>query len=133
MTFRCRPRAGGDPYAAAKRCGRVSDDRNLGGYGSPPARGRQRLGSRQRYLRTLDSRASGDERSWWLRCALLTAVCMILTHTPAVAQPVEDFYRGKTITIYVGTGTGAGAVSAYPMALAPVIRKYIPDGMVIYQ
>ena len=44
----------------------------------------------------------------------------------AAAQTVEDFYRGKTITIYVGTGMGAGAVSAYPMALAPVIKKYIP-------
>src|SRR5436190_19908322 len=56
------------------------------------------------------------------------AACAILlaTHAPAVAQSVEDFYRGKTITIYVGTGIGAGAVSAYPMALAPVIRKYIP-------
>jgi len=47
-------------------------------------------------------------------------------HTVAAAEPVADFYRGKTITIYVGTGVGAGAVSAYPMALAPVIRKYIP-------
>jgi len=43
MTLCCRPRAGGDPYAAARRCGRASDNRNLGGYGSPPARGRQRL------------------------------------------------------------------------------------------
>jgi tripartite-type tricarboxylate transporter receptor subunit TctC len=42
------------------------------------------------------------------------------------AETVEEFYRGKTITMYVGTGVGAGAVSAYPMALAPVIRKYIP-------
>src|SRR6266446_5909394 len=52
------------------------------------------------------------------------AACAILlaTHAPAVAQSVEDFYRGKTITIYVGTGMGAGAVSAYPMGLAPVLR-----------
>ncbi|HEY2230036.1 MAG TPA: hypothetical protein VGI22_20320 [Xanthobacteraceae bacterium] len=42
------------------------------------------------------------------------------------AETVEEFYRGKTITMYVGTGVGAGAVSAYPMALAPVIKKYIP-------
>jgi hypothetical protein len=28
--------------------------------------------------------------------------------------------------MYVGTGIGAGAVSAYPMAMAPVLRKYIP-------
>ena len=33
-----RPRAGGDPYDAARRRGRASDNRNLGGYGSPPAR-----------------------------------------------------------------------------------------------
>jgi tripartite-type tricarboxylate transporter receptor subunit TctC len=44
----------------------------------------------------------------------------------ARAETVEEFYRGKTITMVVGTGVGAGAVSAYPIALAPVIRKYIP-------
>jgi tripartite-type tricarboxylate transporter receptor subunit TctC len=44
----------------------------------------------------------------------------------ALAETVEEFYRGKTITMYVGTGMGAGAVSAYPMAMAPIIRKYIP-------
>jgi tripartite-type tricarboxylate transporter receptor subunit TctC len=42
------------------------------------------------------------------------------------AETVEEFYRGKTIKMYVGTGAGAGAVSGYPMALAQVIRKYIP-------
>jgi len=43
MTLDCRPRAGGDPYAAARGCGKDGDNRHLGGYGSPPARGRQRL------------------------------------------------------------------------------------------
>jgi tripartite-type tricarboxylate transporter receptor subunit TctC len=57
---------------------------------------------------------------------VLAAACLLLTCAPATADTVEDFYRGKIITIYVGTGIGAGAVSAYPMALAPVIRKYIP-------
>src|SRR5262249_29414492 len=32
MTPRCRPRAGGDPYAAARQCGRARDNRDLGGY-----------------------------------------------------------------------------------------------------
>jgi len=50
MTLRCRPRAGGDPYSAARRCGTAGDNRKLGGYGSPPARGRQRLGSCQGHL-----------------------------------------------------------------------------------
>src|ERR1700722_7519435 len=49
-----------------------------------------------------------------------------LTANVTQAETVEEFYRGKTITMYVGTGVGAGAVSAYPMALAPVIKKYIP-------
>jgi tripartite-type tricarboxylate transporter receptor subunit TctC len=44
----------------------------------------------------------------------------------AHAETVEEFYRGKTIKMYVGTGPGAGAVSGYPMALAQVIGKYIP-------
>ncbi len=44
----------------------------------------------------------------------------------AKAETVEEFYRGKTITMYIGTGVGAGAVSSYPMAIAPVIRKYLP-------
>ena len=56
----------------------------------------------------------------------LAAASLLAAGTPAAAETVEDFYRGKTITIYVGTGVGAGAVSAYPTALAPVIRKYIP-------
>ena len=47
---------------------------------------------------------------------LAAITCFFLNHTTATAQRVEDFYRGKTITIYVGTGIGAGAVSAYPMA-----------------
>jgi tripartite-type tricarboxylate transporter receptor subunit TctC len=54
------------------------------------------------------------------------AALSIFATSPALADSVEDFYRGKTITIYVGTGPGGGAVSGYPMALAPVIRKYIP-------
>src|SRR5262245_17574729 len=72
----------------------------------------------------------GSRPHSWLRRAshhaLMGAACVILSLTAATAEPVEDFYRGKTITIYVGTGIGAGAVSAYPMALAPVIKKYIP-------
>lgn len=46
--------------------------------------------------------------------------------TPSRAETVEDFYRGKTITMVVGTGVGAGAISAYPTALAPLMKKYLP-------
>ena len=46
--------------------------------------------------------------------------------TPALADPVEDFYRGKTISIYIGSGEGAGALTTYPQAIAEIIPKYIP-------
>ena len=49
-----------------------------------------------------------------------------LIAAPARAQSVESFYRGKTITMYIGTGESAGAVGAYPHLLAQVLRKYIP-------
>ena len=45
---------------------------------------------------------------------------------PLCAQTVEEFYRGKTLTMYVGTGENAGVVGAYPRTIAEVIRKYIP-------
>src|SRR5262245_56777851 len=57
---------------------------------------------------------------------VVSATLTLAAHASATAQTVEEFYRGKTITMYVGTGIGAGAVSAYPMAMAPVIKKYIP-------
>jgi len=59
----------------------------------------------------------------------IIAMCSaaLLAHTTsAAADPVEDFYRGKTINAIVGTGVGAGAVSAYPLAMAPYLKKYIP-------
>jgi tripartite-type tricarboxylate transporter receptor subunit TctC len=58
---------------------------------------------------------------------LVVAATVLLTAVPSSrAETVEEFYRGKTITMYVGTGPGGGAVSGYPMALAQVIKKYIP-------
>lgn len=45
---------------------------------------------------------------------------------PVCADPVEDFYRGKTVEFYIGTGEGPGAVTAYPNALAEFMGKYIP-------
>src|SRR5579864_5302082 len=46
--------------------------------------------------------------------------------TAAHADPVEDFYRGKIVTMLVGTGENGGAIEAYPRNLAEVIAPYIP-------
>src|SRR5438477_3499508 len=121
ITFRCRPRAGGDPYAAARRCGRASDNRNPGGYGSPRSRGRQRLGSCQGHLSThwipaeagiqwllaskfrsaaLSPRLRGDERrgtarrSIRLLCALLCTMTMTAVATFAAEIPLNERKSG---------------------------------------
>ncbi len=44
----------------------------------------------------------------------------------AHADSVEEFYRGKTITMYIGTGEASGIVGAYPHAISQIIKKYIP-------
>jgi tripartite-type tricarboxylate transporter receptor subunit TctC len=62
-----------------------------------------------------------------ISAAVAIGIIGVLAALPSTrAETVEEFYRGKTIKMYVGTGPGGGAVSGYPMALAPVIRKYIP-------
>ena len=57
---------------------------------------------------------------------VVAATASLLGAAEAMADPVEDFYRGKTITMLIGTGEGGGAVEDYPRALAQVMRKYIP-------
>ncbi|MEA2939240.1 MAG: hypothetical protein QOC56_2744 [Alphaproteobacteria bacterium] len=51
------------------------------------------------------------------------SIAMALAAAPVHA---DDFYAGKTINIYIGTGEGSGAMTSYPRAVAQVIGKYIP-------
>ncbi len=64
-------------------------------------------------------------RLWIPACAGMSGFAVILVATLAPAQS-EDFYAGKTINIYIGTGEGPGAMTSYPRAIASVIPKYIP-------
>ena len=57
-----------------------------------------------------------------LRLALLAA--SVLTGA-ARAEPVEEFYKGKTITLFVGAGVG-GSYDMYARLLAPTLSKHIP-------
>jgi tripartite-type tricarboxylate transporter receptor subunit TctC len=54
------------------------------------------------------------------------AFLALLLPAVASAETVEEFYRGKTITIIVGTGENSGAVEAYPRAILQVMKKHIP-------
>src|SRR5579871_6097636 len=62
---------------------------------------------------------------------LWLAALLSLAMAPAGDARADDFYAGKTINITIGTGEGAGALSAYPRAIAQVIGKYIPGNPAI--
>jgi tripartite-type tricarboxylate transporter receptor subunit TctC len=70
-----------------------------------------------------------------------TAGCgLLLLASAAAAQigsrdadrdAVEQFYRGKTINIYVGSAVGGGGYDGYARLLARHLGKYIPGNPII--
>jgi hypothetical protein len=53
------------------------------------------------------------------RAATSVALALVLTlSTCPGGAAAEDFYAGKTINIYIGTGEGPGAMTSYPRAIA---------------
>lgn len=68
-------------------------------------------------------------RTWIASAALAGAVALLASR--ASAESVGDFYRGKTLNLYIGTGESSGAVGAYPHALSEVISTYIPGNPTI--
>ena len=59
-----------------------------------------------------------------VRCLLLAHVALSLA-TPARADPVEDFYRGKQIQLAIGFGVGDG-FDTYARVLARHMSRHIP-------
>ncbi len=57
--------------------------------------------------------------------ALAGALVLGLAATPAVAQSVADFYKGKRITMYVGSSPGGG-YDTYARLIARHIGRFIP-------
>ena len=53
------------------------------------------------------------------------AAVAVLPQSPAFAQSVEAFYRGRQINLLIGGGAGGG-YDAYYRALARHIGKHIP-------
>src|SRR4051794_38433193 len=52
-------------------------------------------------------------------------VALLLAATPVAAQSPEDFYRGKTVSLLIGTQPG-GAYDAYARLLSRHIGRHIP-------
>ncbi len=68
------------------------------------------------------------------RTALPGLVCasllLVLAHATAVADPVADFYRGKTITLLVGFPPGGG-YDLYARVFSPYFTRHIPGNPTI--
>ena len=56
---------------------------------------------------------------------LVAAALLVSAALPASAQSIEEFYKGKTITISVGYSPG-GSYDFYPRVYARHLGKYIP-------
>src|SRR3954451_4183570 len=56
---------------------------------------------------------------------LLSMLCAMMLVTPAIADEVADFYKGKTFTIVVGHEVGTG-FDIYSRVLARHIGRHIP-------
>lgn len=59
------------------------------------------------------------------RSCALAAVSLIALAAPASAQDVADFYRGKTVSILMGTGPG-GSYDLYGRTIAEHLGRHIP-------
>ena len=62
------------------------------------------------------------ERKPW---ALVLALVLLMTPVSARAQTVAEFYRGKTVNVYIGVGVG-GEYDLQARLVARHIGKHIP-------
>ena len=60
----------------------------------------------------------------------LVALAVLAASAPAHAQSPADFYKGKTIEVYIGTSVGGG-YDAYTRILSRHMGKYIPGNPVL--
>ena len=58
----------------------------------------------------------------WLTLAIASS---LLCAAPASAQSVADFYKGKTITVYIGYGVGGG-YDLFARTIARHMPRHIP-------
>src|SRR5262252_1040726 len=65
-----------------------------------------------------------------IRCLAALATCAPFAIAPANADPVGDFYRGRTISLYVSFPPGGG-YDIYARVLAPHFSRHIPGNPVV--
>ncbi|MEA2907756.1 MAG: hypothetical protein QOI12_5143 [Alphaproteobacteria bacterium] len=64
-------------------------------------------------------------RNGFAATGMLSALAILLTSGSAPADPIEDFYKGKSITLTIGTEPGGG-YDQYSRTLARHIGRFIP-------
>ena len=60
-----------------------------------------------------------------MRRIVCACMAVLAWQAPALADPVADFYRGKTISLYVGFPPGGG-YDLYARVFAPHFTRHIP-------
>src|ERR1043166_6251892 len=91
---------------------------------TPPQAAAYRPTPGRRSLRRADLRKGQNPMAVWLRC-VATCITFLLAETAAAADPVEDFYRGKTIRVLIGYGAGGG-YDLYGRLAAEFLGRHIP-------
>jgi tripartite-type tricarboxylate transporter receptor subunit TctC len=64
------------------------------------------------------------------RCAVLTAAYLAIVASSAIAQPAEQFFKGKVINLYIGFAPG-GTYDYYSRLFARFAGKHIPGNPTI--
>jgi tripartite-type tricarboxylate transporter receptor subunit TctC len=70
-------------------------------------------------------RLAGDAFMRWALAALFSALLSAHFAAPAKADPVADFYKGRTVALVVGSSTGGG-YDTMARAIARFIGRHIP-------
>lgn len=68
--------------------------------------------------------------STFLRRVAVTSFAMLALQATAIADPVADFYHGKTISLYVGFPPGGG-YDLYARVFSPYFTRHIPGNPTI--
>src|SRR3979490_66592 len=70
-------------------------------------------------------RGRGMRKARTCGVALATAAAIFLSAVPAKAEPIEDFYRGKTLRMLIGYGPGGG-YDIYGRLVAEFLPRHLP-------
>jgi tripartite-type tricarboxylate transporter receptor subunit TctC len=60
----------------------------------------------------------------------LTAFALVFAHSAATADPIADFYRGKTVRMIIGYGVGGG-YDLYARIAAEFLGRHIPGNPLV--